>query len=206
MIKTVILEDGINVVDLSDGQPMAYIAYPFAHVIVKSGSVLVSQTPDVAEGADGTAKTDSSIRMDLTGNKLYMVGSGVVEIHTSISAVPPKQSGKGGDGNAEAAIKLVSLSYTTIQIDTSDWTENSNGGYMCVCNLPASMPYDNFIFDVVLSTDQAEAKLQLEAWNCVIADGMITQTTSDNITTGLTFYSFTDKPGFALTVAVQGVS
>lgn len=100
MIKTVILEDGVNVVDLSDGDnKMTYISYPFAHVIVKSGSMIVSQTPDVAEGADGTAKTDSYVRIDLTGNKLYMVGSGaVVEIHTSISAVPPsKQILKGGD-------------------------------------------------------------------------------------------------------------
>lgn len=110
MIKTVILEDGVNVVDLSDGQPMAYIAYPFAHVIVKSGSVLVSQSPDVAEGADGTAKTDSSIRMDLTGNKLYMIGSGVVEIHTSISAVPPsKQILKGGDNSNSGTLFSIGL-------------------------------------------------------------------------------------------------
>lgn len=104
MIKTVILEDGINVVDLSDGDnKMAYIAYPFAHIIVKSGSVLVSQTPDVAEGADGTAKTDSYVRIDLTGNKLYMVGSGaVVEIHTSITATPPFKRASGGGDNSNS--------------------------------------------------------------------------------------------------------
>lgn len=102
MIKTVILEDGVNVVDLSDGQPMAYISYPFAHVIVKSGSVIVSQTPDVAEGADGTAKTDSYVRIDLTGNKLYMIGSGVVEIHTSISATPPFKRASGGGDNSNS--------------------------------------------------------------------------------------------------------
>lgn len=102
MIKTVILEDGVNVVDLSDGQPMTYISYPFAHIIVKSGSVLVSQSPDVAEGADGTAKTDSYVRIDLTGNKLYMIGSGVVEIHTSISATPPFKRASGGGDNSNS--------------------------------------------------------------------------------------------------------
>lgn len=112
MIKTVMLEDGVNVVDLSDGDnKLAYIAYPFAHIIVKSGSVLVSQSPDVAEGADGTAKTDSSIRMDLTGNKLYFVGSGaVVEIHTSVTAASPfKRISKGGDNSSGGTLFSIGL-------------------------------------------------------------------------------------------------
>lgn len=100
MIKTVTLTDGVNAVDISDGQPMAYIAYPFAHIKVSSGSVIVSQTPDVAEGADGTSKTDSYVRIDLTGNKLYMVGSGAVEIHTSVTAVSPfAKLAEGGGGS-----------------------------------------------------------------------------------------------------------
>lgn len=115
----------------------------------------------------------------------------------------------GFNGNATTSTtsnKLKSTSYTTITINTTDWTTNSNGGYMCTKTLDNAMPYENFNFDVVLSTDQAAAKLQIEAWNCVIADGNITQTTSNGSTTAFTFYAFTTQPSVALTIAVQGVS
>ena len=78
------------------------------------------------------------------------------------------------------------------------------------------MFYENFNFDVVLSTDQAAAKLQIEAWNCVIADGWIDQTKASSVgidgiatfigTIAFTFYAFTTQPSVALTIAVQGVS
>ena len=68
------------------------------------------------------------------------------------------------------------------------------------------MAYEHFNFEVVLSSEQASAKLQIESWNYVMSDGMITQTTSNGSTTAFTFYAFTTKPTVALTVAIQGVS
>lgn len=111
-----------------------------------------------------------------------------------------------GDGSWTIPKKLDSSSYTSITIDTSDWTTNSDGGYMFTYTLPTAMAYDNFNFDVVLSTDQSAAKLQIEAWNCIIADGNITQTTSNGVTTAFTFYAFTTQPSVALTIGIQGES
>lgn len=109
-------------------------------------------------------------------------------------------------GNASSSSKLVSSSYTTISIATSDWATNSSGGYVCTKSLSSAMAYTNFNIDVVLSTDQSAAKLQIESWNNVIADGEITQTTSNGSTTAFTFYAFTNKPSVTLTVGIQGVS
>ena len=109
-------------------------------------------------------------------------------------------------GNSATSSKLTSSSYTTISISTSDWSTNSSGGYVCTKTLSSAMAYTNFNIDVVLSTDQSAAKLQIEAWNNVIADGEITQTTSSGRTTAFTFYAFTNKPSVALTVGIQGVS
>lgn len=111
-----------------------------------------------------------------------------------------------GNGTWAIPEKLDSSSYTTVTIDTSDWTANPDGGYMFTYTLPTTMPYDNFNFDVVLSADQSAAKLQIEAWSCVIADGNITQTTSNSSTTAFTFYAFTTQPSVAITVGIQGVS
>ena len=109
-------------------------------------------------------------------------------------------------GNASTSNKLKSTSYTTISIATSDWATNSSGGYVCTKSLSSAMAYTNFNIDVVLSTDQSAAKLQIEAWNNIIADGEISQTTSSGSTTAFTFYAFTNKPSVALTVGIQGVS
>ena len=106
----------------------------------------------------------------------------------------------------DIANKLTSSSYTTLTISTSDWTANSSGGYNCTKTLSSAMAYEHFNFEVVLSSEQASAKLQIESWNYVMADGMITQTTSNGSTTAFTFYAFTTKPTVALTIAIQGVS
>ena len=109
-------------------------------------------------------------------------------------------------GNADTANKLTSSSYTTLTIDTTDWTDNSSGGYTCTKTLSSAMAYEHFNFEVVLSSEQSAAKLQIASWNYIMADGMITQTTSNGSTTAFTFYAFTTKPTVALTVAIQGVS
>lgn len=109
-------------------------------------------------------------------------------------------------GTCNIANKLVSSSYTTLTISTSNWTTNSSGGYVCTKTLSSAMAYEHFNFEVVLSSEQASAKLQIESWNYVMSDGMITQTTSNGSTTAFTFYAFTTKPTVALTIAIQGVS
>lgn len=117
-------------------------------------------------------------------------------------------SGSSGSctGNSATATKLSSDSYCEITLNTSDWTANPDGGYVCTVTLDTPMNYERFNFEVVLSTDQAATKLQIEAWSCVIADGRIAQTTSNGSTTAFTFYAFTTQPSVALTVAAQGVS
>lgn len=124
--------------------------------------------------------------------------------YSDLSDTPTSLPADGG--NASTAVKLIPDSYTEITINTSDWVANPDGGYMCTKTLDSAMPYENFNFDVVLSADQSAAKLQIKAWNCVIADGRIAQTTSNGSTTAFTFYAFTTQPSVALTVAVQGVS
>lgn len=107
------------------------------------------------------------------------------------------------------AYKLVSSSYQTVTIDVSDWNTLSSGGYACEKTLPVGLLYDNYIFDVSLSSDTDAAKLQLQSWNYIMADGRIEQSTSSTNgekAASFTFYAFTTKPTVALTVAIQGVS
>lgn len=147
---------------------------------------------------DSDTERSNAFEITKTGGKLHDKDIATADnIPTSLPA---------DGGNADTANKLASSSYTTLTIDTTDWTDNSDGGYMYTYTLSSSMPYTNFNFDVVLSTDQSAAKLQIEAWNCIIADGEITQTTSSGSTTAFTFYAFTNKPSVAITVGIQGVS
>ena len=147
---------------------------------------------------DSDTERSNALEITKTGGKLHDKDIATADnIPTSLPA---------DGGNADTANKLASSSYTTLTIDTTDWTDNSDGGYMYTYTLSSSMPYTNFNFDVVLSTDQSAAKLQIEAWNCIIADGEITQTTSSGSTTAFTFYAFTTQPSVALTVGIQGVS
>ena len=107
------------------------------------------------------------------------------------------------------AYKLVSSSCQTVSINTSDWNTLSSGGYVCEKTLPVGLLYDNYIFDVSLSSDTDAAKLQLQSWNYIMADGRIEQATSSvngGKAASFTFYAFTTKPTVALTIAIQGVS
>lgn len=147
-----------------------------------------------------TGTTSSSTN---TGTQVFDTG---VYLDTTAGMLTATTFKGALSGNASTSNKLKSSSYTTISINTSDWTTNPDGGYVCTKTLSSAMAYTNFNFDVVLSTDKAAAKLQIEAWNCVIADGNITQTTSNGSTTAFSFYAFTTQPSVALTIAVQGVS
>lgn len=114
-------------------------------------------------------------------------------------------------GNATSSNKLSSDSYATITLEPTNWqgSENAATGFeyhFKTITIDTPMLFTNFIFDVVLSSDQSAAKLQLESWNYIMADGMITPTTSNGSTTAFTFKAFTTKPTVELTVAIQGVS
>ncbi len=160
----------------------------------------VTNTLNTTAKAYVTGTTSSSTN---TGTQVFDTG---VYLDTTAGMLTATTFKGALSGNASTSTKLASSSCTTISIATSDWSTNSSGGYICTKTLSSAMAYTNFNFDVVLSTDQSAAKLQIEAWNCVIADGNITQTTSNGSTTAFTFYAFTTKPSVALTIAVQGVS
>ncbi len=107
------------------------------------------------------------------------------------------------------AYKLVSSSYQTVTINVSDWNTLSSGGYACEKALPVGLLYDNYIFDVSLSSDTNAAKLQLQSWNYIMADGRIEQSTistNGEKAASFTFYAFNTKPTVALTIEIQGVS
>ena len=187
---------------------------------VGNGTITIKQ----AGTTKGTFTTNQSgnTTIELTDNNTtYSAMTGATSSAAGTSGLVPAPS-KGdeikflrGDGTWVTPEKLASSSHTTVTIDTSDWTANPDGGYMYTYTLPNKIPYLNFNFDVKLSTDQSAAKLQIEAWNCIIADGDITQNWeglvgTDGIsyfyTTAFTFYAFTTRPSVTLTVGIQGVS
>ena len=147
---------------------------------------------------DSDTERSNALEITKTGGKLHDKDIATADnIPTSLPA---------DGGNADTANKLASSSYTTLTIDTTDWTDNSDGGYTCTKTLSSAMAYEHFNFEVVLSSEQSATKLQIASWNYIMSDGMITQTTSNGSTTAFTFYAFTTKPTVALTVAIQGVS
>ena len=182
------------------GEQGAYLRGDGTWAVPTNTDTKVTNTLNTTAKAYVTGTTSSSTN---TGTQVFDTG---VYLDTTAGMLTATTFKGELSGNASSSNKLVSSSYTTITINTSDWTTNSDGGYMFTYTLPTAMPYENFNFDVVLSADQAAAKLQIEAWNCVIADGRIAQTTSNGSTTAFTFYAFTTQPSVALTVAVQGVS
>ena len=184
----------------ASGKQSSYLRGDGTWAVPTNTDTKVTNTLNTTAKAYVTGTTSSSTN---TGTQVFDTG---VYLDTTAGMLTATTFKGALSGNASTSTKLASSSCTTISIATSDWSTNSDGGYICTKTLSSAMAYTNFNFDVVLSTDQAAAKLQIEAWNCVIADGNITQTTSNGSTTAFTFYAFTTKPSVALTIAVQGVS
>ena len=184
----------------ASGKQSSYLRGDGTWAVPTNTDTKVTNTLNTTAKAYVTGTTSSSTN---TGTQVFDTG---VYLDTTAGMLTATTFKGALSGNASTSTKLASSSCTTISIATSDWSTNSSGGYVCTKMLSSAMAYTNFNFDVVLSTDQAAAKLQIEAWNCVIADGNITQTTSNGSTTAFTFYAFTTKPSVALTIAVQGVS
>lgn len=184
----------------ASGKQSSYLRGDGTWAVPTNTDTKVTNTLNTTAKAYVTGTTSSSTN---TGTQVFDTG---VYLDTTAGMLTATTFKGALSGNASTSNKLKSTSYTTITINTSDWTTNSNGGFVFTYTPSVAMPYENFNFDVVLSTDQSAAKLQIEAWNCVIADGNITQTTSNGSTTAFTFYAFTTKPSVALTIAVQGVS
>lgn len=103
-------------------------------------------------------------------------------------------------GVANSAVKLNTKPYS-ITISTSDWTSNFSGGYMATKTITGVTTADNYIADVLLSSDQSAAKLQLEAWS-YICDGNIVVTADNTVV----FYAFTTKPTTNVTIEMQVIS
>lgn len=79
---------------------------------------------------------------------------------------------KGGTGctTATAALKALGGASTetyNVSVSSGSWLKNTNGGYYKTISVAGMLASDNPVADVVLSTDVAASKLQLEAWACV---------------------------------------
>lgn len=164
-------------------------------------------------GSDGqTEDRHNAFEITTTGGKLHDKDIATTDLATQsknglMSAADKEKLDSG------IATKLNSSSYQEITIAASEWevyAYESNGtlgsSYRCTKTLKTPMPYSNFNFEVKLSTDNPAAKLQIQNWNYIMADGRIEQTTSDGSTTAFTFYAFTTKPTIELIIAIQGVS
>lgn len=103
---------------------------------------------------------------------------------------------KGGTGANTAAEALKNLGAAssitfTVAIPVS-WQAYASGGYYQVINVAGMTVNDNPVVDILLSTDIAASKLQLEAWACV----SLIKTQNGSIEV----YCFDKAPTVAMTV------
>ena len=86
---------------------------------------------------------------------------------------------------------------TSIEIATSDWVSNENGGYKCTKSVSGILSTDDIIADVVTTTDIASNKLYIAAWSCICDGAIIANDGSVDI------YCNNTKPSSNLTIKLQ---
>lgn len=207
--------DGIPKIDLSsdvqaslDKAETALQEHQSLAEYVKSDDARLTDAR-IANGGNADTVNGHTVNADVPVNAKFTDTTYEAATQSANGLMSAADKKKLDSNSCNIANKLVSSSYTTLTINTSDWTDNSDGGYVCSKSFDPVLPYCNFIFDVVLSSDQSAAKLQLESWNYIMTDGRIEQTMVNNYTSNtlaFTFYAFTTKPTVALAIAIQGVS
>ena len=140
-----------------------------ANTVARSDHIHPAQTS--VSGNAGTAtklETGRTIRINLSSTS-YATFDGSANVTPGVTGILPIARGGTGSTTATSALKALGGAKTvtyTVSI-TNSWTAYSGGGYYKTVTVSGMLASDNPVADVVLSTDVAASKLQLEAWACV---------------------------------------
>ena len=108
-----------------EGHPVNYVF--IRHV---SGEVLVSRSPNIADGVDGTVKLSAGgYRFDVSAPVIYISGSGVCEVSASaLGDFPFKVSGKGGE-TPDLSLYALKSKYGDTTINVGRKADTTVGDY-----------------------------------------------------------------------------
>lgn len=189
----------------ASGKQASYLRGDGTWAVPTNTDTKVTNTLNTTTKAYITGTTSSSTN---TGTQIFDTGVYLDTTAGMLTATTFKGALSGNATTSTTSDKLASTSYTTITINPSDWTTNSDGGFSYIADIGDLSNYTNFNIDILLSSDQDAAKLQLESWGYIISDGNIIRQTSPGgaITMNFIFEAFTTQPSVALTIGVQGVS
>ena len=173
---------------------------------INLGSNVASEfdgTQNITPGVTGILPiTNGGTGRSSSPSLLVNLGSSTAVNILSLASPRPGVTGilpitKGGTGSTSASTALRNLGGAktvtyTASINTT-WTQNSGGGYYKTVTVSGMLATDNPVADIILSTDIAASKLQLEAWACV--SHIVTAANS------ITIYCFDSAP--TVTMSVQ---